>query len=70
MNNDSKRRNKKGEETSRTPLAYTERFPGRYVRTVRLDKTLYLDFLTYGGKTIKTIIQLTVEIKKLSFEGG
>ena len=25
-----------------------------YVRTVRLVKTLYLDFLTYGGKTIKT----------------
>ena len=43
-----------GEETSRNSRAYTERSPRRYVRTVRLVKTLYLDFLTYGGKTIKT----------------
>ena len=42
------------EETSRNPWAYTERSPRRYVRTVRLVKTLYLNFLTYGGKTIKT----------------
>ena len=32
-----------------TPRAYTERSPWRYVRTVRLVKTLYLNFLTYGG---------------------
>ena len=60
----------------KNPRAYTERSPRRYVRTVRPVKTLYLDFLTNGGKTIKTLnrvgrfIQLTKEIKKLSFEGG
>ena len=54
-NNNLRKSNiRSGEETSRNPRAYTERSPWRYVRTVRLVKTLYLIFLTYSGKTIKT----------------
>ena len=50
-----------GEETSRNPLAYAERSPWRYVRTVRLVKTLYLDFLTYGGKTVKSYLKVIIK---------
>ena len=49
-----------------TPRAYTERSPRRYVRTVRLVKTLYLDFLTYGGKTISLIARVDSENMKFS----
>ena len=52
MNNNSKKEEvRSGEETSRNPRAYTERSPRRYVRTVKLVKTLHLDLLTFGGKT-------------------